>query len=201
MAWNADNADVVKRGGCAHGYRMRRTLYTLAFPELTERELQWVNQLRHKHDAHTASMVGPHFTLVFGCSDLDEVSYLENVERIASAFSPIEFCCRYASVGKDHESDAGYAFLVPDEGNSRLMQLHDQLYTGYLARHLRLDIPFIPHITVGRCKTRELAKQLCDSLNETPFQLSGVIRALTVVAQGKRTIDNVGKYTFQRNAV
>src|SRR5262245_22726723 len=51
-------------------------------------------------------------------------------------------------------------FLVPDEGNSALSLLHDQLYTGPLVSHLRLDLQYVPHITIGTLSDREKAKRL-----------------------------------------
>ena len=39
--------------------------------------------------------------------------------------------------------------LTIKEGNKKVIQLHDALYTGILRPYLREDLPFIPHVGLG----------------------------------------------------
>jgi hypothetical protein len=55
------------------------------------------------------------------------------------------------------DESGSYVFLVPDEGSGALSLLHDRLYSGLLAS-LRIDLPYVPHITIGRCSERQKAK-------------------------------------------
>ena len=50
---------------------------------------------------------------------------------------------------KDVFSSLTHLFLVPNEGCSAFVILHDPLYTGSLTDSLRLDIPFISHLTIA----------------------------------------------------
>jgi 2'-5' RNA ligase len=43
-----------------------------------------------------------------------------------------------------------YLFLNVVRGNDPLIDLHDRLYSGSLAAHLMPEIPYHPHVTVGR---------------------------------------------------
>ena len=83
-------------------------------------------------------------------------------------------------LGTDDFDDTAYVFLVPDEGYSGISLLHDRLYTGILQPFLRLEVPFIPHITIGTLKDRSTAKALCDELNRSGVLIDGSLEALTI---------------------
>ena len=158
-----------------------RPLYTLAFPVLSTDDVSEIEAFRREHDPHF-SVVEAHFTMVFRCSAVAESAYVAHVEAVCRQARPISFVCRYAMLGADEEAERAYVFLVPDEGYSGLSRLHDDLYQVPFAEHLRLDIPFVPHITIGATDDRVAAKQLCDDLNGRGLSIHGAVNALTVVA-------------------
>jgi hypothetical protein len=71
--------------------------------------------------------------------------------------------------------------LVPDEGYSQFVKLHDRLYTGPLAPELRLDLPFIPHITVANSGDPHACKRVAETLNAQDFAIGGQVETLDVV--------------------
>lgn len=157
-------------------------LLTVAFPTLSPEDAEFIDAFRKLHDASRRNAVAAHFTLVFGCSSLGLHEYTEHVARVASSSAAIPFECRYAMLGADDQDDTAYVFLVPDHGFSKLSSLHDALYTGPLQPHLRLDLPYVPHITIGSTRNRPDAKALCDQLNARGVQVTGTISALAVGA-------------------
>jgi 2'-5' RNA ligase len=161
---------------------MSRQLFTLAFPETSLGARTWMDRVRAEHDQDFASRVAPHFTLVFGDSSVPEADYLQHVRTVAGAAAPFPFTCRRAITGTDHQDDTGYAFLAPDTGNSEIVKLRNHLHTGPFSGLLRPDIPYVPHITVGRFAGVKAARQVCDSLNASGINVSGRITALTIVA-------------------
>jgi len=124
--------------------------------------------------------IEPHFTLAFACSQVPEAQYTAHVAAVAAESKAISFVCRYAMLGADDEDDRAYVFLVPEEGFAAISMLHDHLHTGPLAPHLRLDLPYIPHITIGITTDRRRAKDLCDELNRQRVSVPGTIGAITV---------------------
>jgi 2'-5' RNA ligase len=78
-------------------------------------------------------------------------------------------------------SPNAHTFLVPDEGFSAIAKLHDRLYTSLLAPYRRPEIPFVPHITVGKARHAAECQQLANTLNEQEFAIHGSIERLTVV--------------------
>lgn len=160
------------------------TLFTVAYPRMAESDARFIDEFRLRHDAARRDLVAAHFTLVFRVQDVEESEYTRHVKDVAASATPIEFTCRSATLGADAGDGTAHVFLVPDEGHSSIVRLHDRLYTGPLESFLRLDIPYIPHITIGSLPDRAQAKALCDELNARGLAIAGTLDALTVGALG-----------------
>ena len=158
------------------------TLYTVSYPEVSPEASSFMEQFRRGHDLPYRDVVAAHFTMVFGCKTVELPKYTSHVASVARQSEPISFSCRYAMLGTDDFDETAYVFLVPDEGYSGISLLHDRLYTGVLQPFLRLEVPFIPHITIGTLKDRSAAKALCDELNRSGVCVEGSLRALTIGA-------------------
>lgn len=174
-----------------------RTLYTLAYPVIKVADRQFLDVFRRTHDQDRARRVAPHFTLLFGCNALTEADYLQHVQSAAKACTALRFCCRYAMLGADDQDDTAYVFLVPDEGWSGLSLLHDRLYADAMAPRLRLDLPFVPHITIGSLKDRVAAKRLCDELNTMGLCVEGTVNELSVLAREGDALEPIASYPLQ----
>jgi 2'-5' RNA ligase len=173
-----------------------RKLFTLAYPRLSEKDTKFIEEFRRRHDGHH-ELVRAHFTMVFGRSEVDERAYLEHVREVARLSRPTSFVCRYAMLGADDEAERAYVFLVPDEGYSAISRLHDVLYRREMASFLRLDIPFVPHITLGSSADRAAMKTCCDELNEAALAIHGSVEALTVAALEYGSLVDVASFSFK----
>jgi 2'-5' RNA ligase len=131
--------------------------------------------------------------VVFGCNAISLPEYTEHIAAISAKSNAIHFSCRYAMLGTDFE-DSANVFLVHDEGYSKISLLHDRLYTGLLRPFHRLDIPFIPHITIGTLKDRVAARALCDNLNREGVRIEGALRALRVVSLEDGKLKNISSH-------
>ena len=154
-----------------------RKLYTVAFPTLGEDDARFVAAIRARHDRQ-ASILGPHFTLLFGCEALDEARYLEHVRTIAASTAAFPFTCLEAE--SDDDDGRGVVYLVPDLGRGEITALHDRLYTGPMAPHLRQDAHFVAHMTIGHAADGAAAAALCDALQADGADVAGSIDALVV---------------------
>jgi 2'-5' RNA ligase len=170
------------------------TLYTVAYPEVAPDASSFMEGFRQEHDLPYRDVVAAHFTMVFGCKTLEVSDYTTHIASVARGSKPVLFRCRYAMLGTDDFDDTAYVFLVPDEGYSGISLLHDRLYTGALQPFLRLDVPFIPHITIGTMKDRAAAKALCDELNRKSVYIEGSLRALTVGALEDGKLKNLSSH-------
>ncbi|HEX8181434.1 MAG TPA: 2'-5' RNA ligase family protein [Pyrinomonadaceae bacterium] len=156
-------------------------LLVLAYPHLGPVDFAWLQALRAQHDERYFSFVAPHVTLVFPVKGVEWGGFSRHVRRRAAGVPPIRFVARCAIVVADDARQFSHVFLVPDEGFSEIVKLHDRLYTDLLAPELRLDITFIPHLGVGNAKDARACKLLADELNAQNFCLAGLIDTLDVV--------------------
>src|SRR3546814_2589021 len=63
---------------------------------------------------------------------------------VAGDAAPVALAFRCALPVQDPDSGDTYVYLVPDEGFSALVRLHDRLYSGPFADARSLDRPYIP---------------------------------------------------------
>jgi 2'-5' RNA ligase len=127
-----------------------------------------------------AERLGVHFTLVFPY-DADARDLEPEVQAIARGTQPIRFTIRHVKVVPDKLGPATRVFLVPEDGAPEIERLHDQLYAGQLRVHLRSDIPFIPHMTIGTSRDSETAARLASELRSRPRVVRGTISNLQLI--------------------
>jgi hypothetical protein len=169
-------------------------LLVLAYPRVAPADFAWLQAIRAQHDERYFSFVAPHVTLVFPVNGLEWGVFSKHVRQRVAGVPPINFVARCVLVVADDARQFSHVFLVPDEGFSEIVKLHDRLYTGLLAPELRLDITFIPHIGVGNYRDARACQELAHELNAQDFTLKGVIDTLDVVwyeQQEVRTIAQI----------
>jgi 2'-5' RNA ligase len=160
---------------------MTKSLLVVNYPTLAAADLEKIQSVRRHHDVLYGDVVAPHFTLVFPVFNLDEKSFIDHVKQVTQSIPAFDFVIRCATLGDDAFSDYTHVFLVPDEGHSRIVRLHDQLYTGILVPELRLDIPFIPHIGIANNRDPQVCKTVVDDWNTTHFEMRGKVQQLDVI--------------------
>jgi len=106
----------------------------------------------------------------------------EHVRRQSAGMSQIHFIIRCAIVVGNATENITHVFLIPDEGFSDIVKLHDKLYTSILTSELRLDIPFIPHIGIANSSNPLDCKLLADRLNTESFSIDGTIDTIDIVS-------------------
>ena len=136
-------------------------------------------------------MVEPHFTIVFPVHDIAQEEFTREVKDKSQNLLKFDFVIRCATINKDAFSDYFHAFLVPDEGYSQIVRVHDKLYSEKLKDNLRLDIDFVPHIGIGNSKDKFLCKKMVDKWNEKEFSIQGTISLLTVVKYENNTVTKI----------
>ncbi len=105
-----------------------------------------VAALRARYDPFHAT-VRDHVTLVFPLPDTVARDALEaHVREVASRWTP--FRLHLAGL---HRSWDNWLLLGAREGSDEVVRLHDELYAGPLADHLRTDLPYAPHVGLGLC--------------------------------------------------
>jgi len=133
--------------------------YTLLFyPEFDPETKEKLLEFRKRYDPFVDSWK-PHITFVFPvpAEDIDEEDLIAHIKSVLSRWKPFKVHIKGLEKSWDH-----WLFVLLDEGNDQLIQLHDELYTGPLKKYLREDIDFIPHIAIGLFTTKDVVYDLRD---------------------------------------
>ncbi len=166
----------------------------LAHPLFSSADLAWVEAIRSEHDPQ-AALITPHVTLVFPIAEaavaLDKI--IVRVHTLALTTSPIALTFRCVLLMPETGQPGAHLFLIPDEGMSRLVKLHNRLYRGALASQLCLEIPFVPHVTIGSSNDSVALHRVAQELNRTTFALQANIERLTIVRHAAGVVTTVGE--------
>lgn len=81
-----------------------------------------------------------------------------------------------------------HTLLVPDEGYSHIVKLHDALYAGKLFPRCALHVDFTPHIGVGNSPDPHVCLAQIAIWNAADFAIHGQVSTLDVVRYESDTV-------------
>jgi hypothetical protein len=155
-------------------------LAVLSYPELNLKDYQIIQDYRAQNDIYY-SVIEPHFTFVFPVFDISQNEFIEEAEKKLTGLKKFDFSIRCATINKDAESDLFHVLLVPDEGFSQIVKIHDKLYSGRFRSNHRLDIDFTPHMAIANSPDRYKCKDMVDFWNSKEFCFRGSISKMTII--------------------
>ena len=167
-------------------------LHVVAYPELAPADYELIQSCRKDHNT-LYKVIEPHFTIVFSVPDMPLADFAAEIKKQVTDIAAIRFCMRCTVVNKDSFSNYYDAFLVPDEGFSNITKLHDRLYSRKLARHHRLDVSYIPHMSIANNLDVLTIKEVVDKWNAKEFEIHGTISSLDIINYENRVITTVEK--------
>lgn len=172
------------------------SLLLVAYPELNRDDYDWIQAIRIQHDSHI-SLIEPHVTLVFPTHITDSATFIDHVRAAAQSWSRFTVAIRCAVVVKDAFSPKSHLFLVPDEGYSMLVKLHDALYCGVLAPELSFESAYIPHLTIGDHLDPHTLKHTADAINKQNRCIFGHMTTLDVLQYEHGAIQTIQTIPLQ----
>ncbi|CDG64738.1 MAG: hypothetical protein PWQ15_1677 [Methanobacterium sp.] len=175
------------------------SLLALAYPNISDKDYQWIQEFREENDELYYGRMEPHFPLVFPVYNQRPETFIEEIKTRSSNHQRIEFTIRCAVMEKDAFTPYWHVLMVPDEGYSRLVKLHDDLYSGKLAEELRMDRPFIPHIGIANSIEQWKCKELVDQINHANLEIMGTINEINVVEYHEEHAETLEKIKLTSN--
>lgn len=166
-------------------------LAVVAYPTLADRDREWLEAVRSRHDPQ-APRIPAHFTVGFPI-DVARESLIAHARAVAARLKPIPFALRSAVASREAGSDVGHIFLLPEEGYDALVAVHDRLHDDVLRSHLRRDVPFVPHMTVGAHRNQAECERIAEELNREPRVVRGVIDGVDVLEADESMIKTVAR--------
>ena len=143
------------------------------FPEAEN--LGTIEAIRSQHDPQV-SLIAAHVTLVFPfADDLSAETLRNHIHDIASGHAP--FLARFE---QPREFDDGYIALAATTGRRELVDLHDRLYSGPLARHLSDVHTYRPHVTLARVDDPRLRTRALDAICRLSPVIETTLREIVV---------------------
>lgn len=145
----------------------------LIFPEIyNEQALQKVRQQYDPLFSH----IRPHISLVFPFdATASDTNIIETTQQILTTTK--SFPTTFNKLGSDNN---GYIWIEPSYGKDKFVKIHDNLYQNSLfPPFLRKDIPFEPHITLGKVEPKIQAEILA-SLSVEELSFSTYIDSITI---------------------
>jgi 2'-5' RNA ligase len=167
------------------------SLLVLSYPELSDKAYNWIQSLREKYDKEGFRLTGPHFTLVFPVSGVNQADFIEHIVKTAKEIPSINLTLDRSRLSPDMFEGKYYIFLIPDSGRKEIKELHDCLYTGILAPKLSTEFIFLPHITVGCFEDKNLCLGIIDKINKDGFCINGRMATLDIVAYENKRIKTI----------
>lgn len=157
------------------GWRVRTILLFLGEAQIDE-----IEAIRKKHDP-LFGFIQPHITLVFPFeSALSNDELRAHIARKLQGIHPIEI----ELIDRiSHEGE--YLFLRVEKGREQVRELHDELYKGPLTEFLRSDIPYIPHVTVGRKENEQRAIKIAEKMLKLSTRLQCIIEKVSIERIGE----------------
>lgn len=178
---------------------MARSLLVIAYPTISTENFHWIQSIRKCHDELNLGVIAPHFTIVFPVFDFEEEAFIDHVKQATQKIEAFDFVIRCAVLGDDAFSEYMHVFLVPDEGYSSIVKLHDRLYEEMLVNELRLDIPFVPHIGIANSRDAKMCKRLVDELNTKSFEIRGRVENLDVIWYETDKVSTIEKISLAQD--
>lgn len=127
----------------------------LIFPKFDN--IEKIQAVRKEKD-RLYEKIMPHITLVFPfCDDISDNDLTMQLEDLL--LGKKEFVIKFKGISLSHDN---YIFLNCVQGNETLIQLHDEIYIKLLPQHLRKDLPYNPHITLGQSDTIDFLENFDD---------------------------------------
>ena len=136
-----------------------------------------IQSFRKKHDP-LYGKIDPHITLVFPfLSPIPNTELRDHIHTVIRDFSPFPITLDRHAVQTE-----GWIWLPVTQGKETIISLHDRLYSGPLHPFLHPEMPYIPHLTIGRSGPNE-SGNINDWNPEIEF--SSLIESITVEEIGE----------------
>lgn len=153
----------------------------MIFPKFDN--MAFIDTVRDQYDP-LAKLVRPHLTLVFPfSSDLTTEMILQEITNQINGYPCFQLICQ--GIVKDSNAYGNYLFLLVQEGNEHLIELHDRLYSGIFSTY-RADIPYVPHLTIGKLQSEEALDSAYQTLTGWNHSFTTMVDTISVEIIGEQ---------------
>lgn len=175
------------------------TTTLIARPIFKANAVNFVQNVRAEFPELKHNTIEIHVTLMFKMLEgLTVEQWNEHMANVLQGQKPIAMAFRCAIPMPDLTRDKTqrtHVLLVPDEGFSDVLKLHNALYTGKLAAKLLTDVPYIPQITIGYHEEADYCHQVVEFIN-SKGTIIGNLTTLILLQDSGDGWQEVAEYTL-----
>ena len=143
----------------------------LIFPKFKNIDL--IQNIRKKYD-RLYNFLPPHITLVFPFTDdIDNNTLYIKLKELLKSYKKFKVKFKGISLSNDN-----FIFLNCIYGANTIINLHNEIYKNILPLHLKKDIKYIPHITLGQ-------NDKIANLKNFDFQFETIVDEIIIEEIGK----------------
>lgn len=155
-------------------------LYVVAWPVLAEADDTALRRLRAQYHPREASLIGPHFTLVFGAAS-------DREPALRAALGSIGQRPFWFMIDRIVRSDL-YLYAEPSDGAGELTGLYETLNPSSGGE------PFEPHITLGLFQHAAEAEQVARIVGRQHLPMTGRIEDLALLRREGEKLDTLATH-------
>jgi len=167
-------------------------LLVLSYPKISKKNYEFIQKIRQEFDPHF-EFVEPHFTLIFSIYDTNTDIFIKEISNLTNTVSTINFQIKSAIINYNPQNETYYALLVPDQGFSNIIKLHESLYSNFFEKYLDLKWQFIPHITIASSQNQNIIKNICQEFNKKNMIISGKVNNLSITTVENKYMKSVAE--------
>jgi 2'-5' RNA ligase len=150
---------------------MRRAL--VMFPQADN--LGLIEEIRGQHDPY-ARFIAAHVTLVIPFTDdVPDDGLRAHIAAAKRNMAPFS-----AHFENPRDFDDGYIALEATTGRRELIDLHDRLYSGPLARHLSAVHTYRPHVTLAKVDDPRMRPRILEAIRQQSPVIETTLHEVTI---------------------
>ncbi|MCP4705812.1 MAG: 2'-5' RNA ligase family protein [candidate division Zixibacteria bacterium] len=169
------------------------SLIAISYPELIQKDFDWIQSLRKKYDNDGFNLLDAHVTFIFPTEKIKQDKLLNHIRPKIQSFPKIDIELIRFKLSNKLFQGKWFIFLVPEKGKKQITELHDILYTDLLAPELSIEYPFDPHMTIGCLKNKNQCLDIIEKLNKKNFCIKGHISSIDVATYKNNLIRTIEK--------
>ena len=165
----------------------------VTFPEFDEETRAQLETLRRNHDP-LAWRIAAHIEIIAPTTQ-SQAQLRHLLERVAEHAAAFPLLLRRAVAVQPPAPQRAEVWLIPDTGNSDLLQLHDQVLLDTGTRSL-FDPRYYPHVTIAAHDDIAQCTRIAQQMNDSGRRFSGLITALDLVTLRPQWVDRTATFSL-----
>jgi len=123
-----------------------------------------------------------HITVAFPFENVSQKKLEKHITNAIKGIKPFELVLK----GVRKSPKEFYLYLLVNKGKKELIKIHKKLYSKLLTKHLRKDIPYIPHVTIGIFHEKKYIDKALKELRNKKVESKTKVNSISLITLNKK---------------